>query len=716
MQRATLRARQIKIVLAILAFVALNFIAERLTTKEFSRFMKGNDQIISDMHFRDKLNDLRNDILLIESRVRGLVVTDQAEFASDIDREFQRAYEDLDSILAKTKKNPAMQEIGDSLNVKIRNKIEFNKKILSIYEQQGKESAARFIGTGTGRALRQDIFDLTGRLNSFTRDEINRLEHSVAVQGEKTKILEQVLPIVSTVVICLLSFFLIANIRSQERLYRESMKSVEKERSAYLIKEQFIANISHEIRTPLNSVIGYCNLLLKTELSHMQRKFVDAVQTSGESLLHIINELLDFGKMQEGTLVLKKQNFNLSSLLREVRMMFNEAFNKKGVSFEVQSNAIVHAELQGDETKLRQVLVNLINNALKFTSQGYVTVTVNEHPLQSPNQVNLVFEVADTGIGIAAENQTKVFERFYQVESSLDRKFGGTGLGLAITHQLVTLMGGKISLQSELGRGSTFTVEIPFDLTLPDASTRQTLAVSIPESTNKRVLVVDDNSLNSELTAHVLKGWNFDVETVDKGSKAIEKLKKQNFDLVLMDIQMPDMDGYETTREIRETLNMKVPIIALTAHSNATERQRCLEAGMDEYISKPFDELQLFGLLTKVITPSKIVTFDLTYLQNLSKGNKQFEKRILEKFVEETPVQLEQLNQAIQKKNARMSAAIVHILKANVAIVGLESSLAPRFEKLHAAIAAGETESALQNFAEINSRIVACMNDIPLIS
>lgn len=671
------------IVAMLVGVVALNLLGEKFVTAQFEQYVESNKALMVKLHYQAKVNDLRHGVLLFESRVRGLVVTGKDEFIDNIETVFDSAYADLDVVLEETGRQPGLVDLTDSLNRMIRHKIDFNKQIINVYYHHGKQEAERLIGTGRGKKLRENILSVTQELEDSKQDEIREQEKEIGRQLEKAMLLERALPLLSTLLVSVFGFLLVRIIMRQERSFEHTQTTHEKERSAYIVRDQFISNISHEIRTPLNSVIGYCGLLQKTELNESQQKFVNAIQTSGENLLHIINELLDFGKMQEGLLVIKKSVFVLPDMVDQVTLMFQEAFRKKEVNFTVRLEEALPKELVGDAVKLRQILVNLINNALKFTNHGSVDVVVKLSE-RTDHGVKLFIAVTDTGIGISKEHLPRIFERFYQVNAALNRQYGGTGLGLSIIHRFVELMGGKINVTSVLGQGSQFQVELPFELEEKTVQESQSIRISMPEHKKKKILVVDDNGLNRDLTMHVLNSWNFDVDVAESGAKALSRLQRQTYDLVLMDVQMPEMDGYQTTQAIRRELKLALPIVALTAHSNQSERTKCLDAGMDDYISKPFDELELFGMITRQLAygPPANALINLDYLRNLSKGNTIFEKRILRRFVDETPGQLTQLETAIQNEDSHAVRKVIHNLKANLAIVGLDNVLEAELEYL----------------------------------
>lgn len=446
--------------------------------------------------------------------------------------------------------------------------------------------------------------------------------------------------------------------RSRAHYQQQLIEATREAQEAKGMQEQFLANMSHEIRTPMNGIQGMTNLLLETSMSEPQKEFVDIIKRSADNLLVIINDILDFSKIKAGKLTIEKIDFGLKDVLDNARAVFNHRVKKKGVLLELEIDPHIPPLLTGDPHRLNQVLINLIGNAVKFTENGSVRVKVSLQE-RTAEQVDLLFTVADTGIGIPADRIPEIFDNFSQAGLDISRKYGGTGLGLAICKQLLQLQGGAISLTSEEGRGSVFSFRIAYgNSQREEPGAVAAVATGMTDHSQLlsgwKFLVAEDNEVNQKLVEYVLTKAGGIVQLAGDGAEAVNLLRQNaNYDLIIMDLQMPEMDGYGATKIIRDDMQLQTPIIAMTATALIGEQVRCLDAGIDEYMTKPFDFKELYKTINALLSNDERgkgaamnigQAYDLGLLRQMD--DRQYLWDRLNAFLSDTPIQIGEMRRA----------------------------------------------------------------------
>ncbi len=477
------------------------------------------------------------------------------------------------------------------------------------------------------------------------------------------------------------------DITDQKNLEEDLKKEKVKAQEASKAKEAFLANMSHEIRTPLNAIIGFLRELSKQELTELQKNYVENSSFASQHLLSIINDILDISKIEAGEMSLDIKDFSLQNSISNVIRILSSRAKQKKLNLHYNCDDELAPVFLGDSSKIEQILYNLIGNSLKFTQEGGIDVScrlISDHPKYQ----SVIISVKDTGIGMSKEFINNIYKKFQQEDANITRKFGGTGLGMTVTKELVKLMKGKIIIDSEKNKGTT--VEITLNLNKGTANKENTtnqqgLPISVE---GVKVLLVEDNELNRLVAQNSLRYFKCVVTECENGLEALKILEQERFDIILMDIQMPELDGIETTKKIRKSYNLSTPIIALTANAFKSEIEKCKKAGMDDYLTKPFAEDALLKIIAKYTTKKKGFAiqmetpenikpqkplYNLNSIRQLSRGDDEFVKKMIQLFISQTEDILPQINAALQNENYIEVSKLAHKMKPSIAGVGISS-------------------------------------------
>lgn len=490
-----------------------------------------------------------------------------------------------------------------------------------------------------------------------------------------------------------------------EKATQTAEKATKVANDAVKAKQQFLSNMSHEIRTPMNAIIGFTKVLLKTELSAKQKEYLTAVKMSGNALIVLINDILDLAKVDSGKMTFEEIPFKMALSISAMLHLFEPKIQEKNLTLIKEYDPKIPEVLLGDPVRLHQIILNLVSNAVKFTNEGHIKVSIKLIK-EDDKKATIEFSVADTGIGIEADKMADIFENFQQAAHDTPRLYGGTGLGLAIVKQLVEPQGGVIAVKSKITEGATFSFVLDFKKTNDTAVFEDEFMELDPTIKNIKVLVVEDMPLNQLLMKTILDDFGFERDVAENGKIAIEKLAQKNlygltkaYDVILMDLQMPEMNGFEATEYIRKVLKSKIPIIALTADVTTVDLTKCKAVGMNDYIAKPVDERLLYSKIVNFVkkTPLKPSKMDgelgpviklrctnMTYLLQRTKANPELMRAMIDAYLEQTPPLIEAMKQGFENQDWELLHSAVHKMMPSFLIVGMKNDFEDMAKKIMA--------------------------------
>lgn len=666
------------------------------SNSSINQLISGNEDILNELRLKNNLQQLKTGIAALESKVRGAVIDGNRPNEGHIIEEIKFInttaaslnYVDADSSFSLLKAQ---------LSSLIHKEISFNNGVLDTFSLYGKYSAEKIINSQRIKPISDSIATVCNAIDKLHEAKVTAIVKAADSDGNKAKTLGTIIASIAALASLITFLYVSYNIRQQQLMIQQLNHSEKKARDAAKVKEHFLANMSHEIRTPLNAILGFSNLLSQKKLDEESKTFVSNIKTSGDSLLAIVNDILDLSKIEAGMMRIETVSFSIESVLAATGSMFRQKMEDKKLHFVTKISEEIPGMLYGDPTRLMQVLVNLIGNALKFTDNGFVNVSISKLK-ESADLIYVNIIVEDSGVGISPDDQKLIFSRFFQTEESAAKQYGGTGLGLSIVKDLVELQNGIINVESIPNKGTIFIITIPYkkiETVAGKIKPLQQIEQKKDIFRNIRVLVVEDNEMNQSLVAHLLQQQQIGFDIAPNGQNAIEKIKEVNYDLILMDIQMPVMDGYATTKIIRSQLKNNVPIVAITAHAFELEKEKCLGCGMNDYLSKPLRPEEMNRVIEKYVSKempteqymetdtigNQFKYIRLQYLKELSFGNNDFEKKVTQQFTEELPLQLQQLKYSIDNSEPQYKE-IAHNIKTTISIMGLNDLLNPYLDTI----------------------------------
>ncbi len=671
------------------------------SSKNINTLITGNEKLLNEFRVNGELKDLEKDILTIESKIRGTVTTKDSSHIEGLEIQIRQIETGLD-LLQKISDDDNSVKYIDALDYLVREKLKFSHQVLDSFNIAGKASAENLIASQKGKRLTDAILSNIKKIDSTRNRLLENVTTSIDNSGAKALRFSTILTALVLISAASLFWYIINTLRRQVQLITDLNISEKKVKQTAQVKENFMANMSHEIRTPMNAILGFTNLLQRKNLDEASKEYVQTIQKSSENLLTIINDILDLSKIEAGMMRIEATPFSIRGLVHSVETMFKVKATEKQLLLSIIVDDSLPDTLEGDATRLTQILVNLIGNALKFTQTGSISIKIINEGVQN-KIVNTGMVITDTGTGIEKEKLSSIFERFQQADEAVTRKFGGTGLGLSIVKDLVLLQKGTITAESEPGKGTRFYLSIPYKIAAEEVKHHYLEAPALANINNFEtvcILVAEDNEINQSLIKHLFNSWNLAFEMVNNGKEAIDKLQlnPNKYNLILMDIQMPEMDGYTASQQVRHTLKSGIPIIAMTAHAFAGEREKCLSYGMNEYISKPIREEQLYHMITrftKITTTVKSQSnstlnsynntyqyINLAYMKDVSAGNIEYEKTVTEQFIEVIPADLAALEKAWQQNDITTLRQLAHNMKTTVSVMGLNEILQPYLDTL----------------------------------
>lgn len=671
-----------------------------------NQLRSGNSLAVTTIRVYNRIDDIINEIFIVQNLSAKYIKTGDTSTFSDLRDTLEQLNNDNNDITRLAKGNDSNRILISRFNSLITRIKEPIEELQSSSGTDEKNAINAALTSENTKIISDSIYTTALSIQQKFEKDLESTIIKNELLSAKALALSVILGLISIVAIAILGTIIILRLLRHHQLIKrlhvvneDLLLAKQQAEKAANIKEEFLSNMSHEIRTPVNSIIGFTNLLQRTTMQKEQEQFVHLIKSASEILLNIINDILDISKIEAGMLQFDKKPFELRELCYSIEMLFYHLITNKIISYETNIDEEVPDILIGDKERLSQILSNIIGNAIKFTDNGSVSFHLSLIEKKG-SSIRLRFVVKDTGIGIAPEKLETIFGRFEQGQKITSRNYGGTGLGLSIVKNLVTMQGGTVVAKSKPGSGAEFVIEMPFlysDTPLLNTDTSGTAKNIIPSNESKKltdrlILAVEDNPMNQMLLSYIFQQWNMQYHFAGNGENAIKLLKQNNYDLALIDIQMPVMDGYTLTEKIRNHLKMEIPIIAMSAKVLPGEREKCIKMGMNDYIPKPLNEFDLHEIIIRnlrqattkslVNIPNHYQYIDTPRLIKVYHNNVEFIKKLLQQFLDQYPLELHKLKEMAAAGNYQETNRMSHLMRTTVSLLNRESPLLKPLEAI----------------------------------
>ncbi|MBO9618934.1 MAG: response regulator [Niabella sp.] len=655
------------ILFAFVLVVSIIF-AQKLTNQATTALQNGNIEAVETFKTNNAMQQLVNLSFTLQSRLTRINSTDTAALNILEDSLTVLGYNAnvLNNVVSRKGTVPDMAQLMTAVN----RQLDLSYAVVDAGQKKQTGLLAEGIDSLKKYKPEEAVYHYGVQVEAFLEKHLQQTLVTNAEHSDKLSVYNRILAIAVVIVVLIFTTIIILRQWQQRMLIKELSIAREVAVKSKNAKDEFLANMSHELRTPLNSLIGFGNLLADTPLNNQQKEYTNTIVSNGYNLLHLVNDVLDFSSIEAGKLSIKNVPFNLQDLFRDLEHMFAAIIAEKKLFFKWTIDAQTPKGLRGDPQRLKQVLVNLINNAVKFTTRGGVMVRVEVVSYEATGSYRLSFMVNDSGEGIPEEKLHLIFDRFEQLEHATIRQHGGTGLGLSIVRSIVERMGGSVAVKSKPGQGAEFTFTGIFE---KDAAAEKTIAKEkrtiAADFTGFTALVVEDNRANRQLMKYLLGKYKLGIDLAENGKEAVEKAAARAYDIIIMDIQMPQMDGYSAIIAMREELRLSTPAIAMTAYVMENEVRRCFESGFDDYISKPVQEHDVIAMILKYLRPSS-ESASMDFFMEQTQGDTAIMQELLAEIKKQWGTDKLELQASVRTGDMEEAGRVLHRTRSTFALLG----------------------------------------------